>query len=129
MLDAFLGNLTRLLKLRPTTNAPTIPVVLVEAGAVARPGLSAQRSTANALAGLRKLNVPTGPYPDGTPNYNDQLIYVLYEELYRALHEDARVTAAVPAGISLQAQGASAMGPVVVAGATLLPVNAYGIVQ
>ena len=126
---AFLTSLSQLLKLRPPTAAPIVPATELVLFGQNRPGLSVERSMVNYISEKRRLGIPVGNYPDGTPNYDELLARALISELYRAFHEDARVTAAVPPGISLQAQGVSAAGPVSVAGTTLEPVNAYGIVQ
>jgi hypothetical protein len=129
MLDSFLSALGQLLKLHPTTPAPVVPATELVAFGANRPGLSVERSMANYLADKRRLGLPVGNYPDGSPNYDEMLARALFRELYRALHEDLRVTAAVPPGISLTAAGASAAGPVTVTGFTMEPVNAFGIVQ
>lgn len=128
-LTEFLTGLTQLLKLRPNTPASVVPLPELLLGAPLRPGLSVSRSLANVLADKKRSGLPTGNYPDGTPNYDDQLVALLLKEVYRALLEDARVNTAVPLGIAIQAEGASAVGPVTVLGQTIMPSSAFGVVQ
>ncbi len=129
MLNDFLGTLSKLLSLRPTKPAPVIPVFTLILGAQQRPGLSAARMYADFLARKQELGLPTGDYADGTPNYEEMLFMAMFEVLTKGIQEDLRVTVAVPANIPLQAQGMSPAGPVTVVGATLTPLNAYGIAQ
>jgi hypothetical protein len=128
-LTEFLIGLTQLLKLRPNTPASVIPLPEILLGAGLRPGISVSRSLANVLADKKRAGLPTGNYADGTPNYDDQLVALILKEVYRALLEDLRVSVAIPSGIAVQANGASAAGPVSVAGETILPSSAFGIIQ
>lgn len=128
-IENFISALGLLLKLRPKTSATKVSVLQVLAGASLRPGLSVERSMINYISAKDAAGLPTGPYPDGTPNYDEVCARAMYTELYRALLEDAVVTAAVPANIAIQANGANVGGPVASVGQTIQPVNAYGIIQ
>lgn len=131
MLDSFLKSLSSLIKLRPPGSPAVVPVYAVLAGAQNRPGLSVTRSLANILGELNRNGIPVGTYPDGTPNANDVQLQAIVTEVFRALHEDLLVTCAVPSGITLNGNGPPVIlgGPVTIIGSTIMPVNAYGIVQ
>jgi hypothetical protein len=129
MLGGFISSLGNLLKLRPSSSPTSVPSEVLVVTAQNRPGVSVERMVANIVTRMNEIGLPTQAFADGTPNYEVQLVRIMCEEWARTLREDARVTAAVPPGIGLQATGASPAGPVEVAGSTLLPVNAYGILQ
>lgn len=129
MLTSFLGSLGKLLSLRPNKPAPVVPVEVLLLGGRQRPGLSSTRMYADFLARKQEMGLPTGDYPDGTPNYEEQLFMLMFDVLVKGIQEDLRVTVAIPPSIPLQAQGASPAGPVAVIGSTTLPVNAFGVAQ
>jgi hypothetical protein len=67
---------------------PALPGLLIICTMCKRPGLSTIQSTANIVAKLNKLGIPTGQMPAGCPNMSVGYIYAQTDELYRAIKED-----------------------------------------
>lgn len=129
MLEQVLTRLGQLLRLHPQSPVPTVPPPLILAGGPRRPGLSALRSANHILTKKRALGLPVGAYEDGTANADDQIILAIFEEIYRAIREDAHTDIAIPPGLPLAGTGTSGAGPVAVVGATTAPWGGYGVVQ
>ena len=68
---------------------PVIPGLLIVCSMCKRPGLSRIQSTANIVADLAKLGIPTGQMPAGCPNMTVGYTMAQTNELFRAIKEDA----------------------------------------
>jgi hypothetical protein len=129
MLDTLLTGLQRFLKMG-TTPVPKPPSPLLLTTTPLRPGLSPLRIETDIQAQLRAAGIPTGTYEDGTPNYEDQRMYILVRALVRDMLENLVVTVAIPPGTPLQATGMAADGtPVQVIGTTIGIATGTGVVQ
>lgn len=127
-LELIKKKLSKLLDMASNSPAPTIPTPLILASS-RRSGLSAIKSTYNVLARKKELNLPVGDYEDGSPNENDLIINIIFEEMYRALHEDAVLPVAINIGTQVQASGANVGGPVACLGTTISIGSGNAIIQ
>lgn len=78
--------------------AKSINALLLIYSAAQRPGLSLIISYGNVMAELAKRGIPTGDLPDGSPNRMGILAYVILQEVFRALKEDANIQMGFPPG-------------------------------
>ena len=72
--------------------------ILIACSMCKRPGLSTIRSTANIVADLSKLGIPTGTMPEGCDNMTVAYSYAQTDELFRALRKDAYLQGAFQPG-------------------------------
>ena len=77
---------------------PILPGILIACSMCKRPGLSVIQSTANIVADLEKLGIPTGPMPEGCPNMSVGVAFTETKEVYRAVKEDSNIQAAFQPG-------------------------------
>lgn len=93
--------------------APQLSAIVMLCSLAKRPGLSTIVSVMNIVQQFKKRGIPTEPNEDGSPNLNIQLAYVVVDEIYRALREDANIQGAVaPSAIPFLGQVSSASGQV-----------------
>lgn len=110
--------------LRPSVKS--VNPYLIWCSAFKRPGLSVVRSYSNIVQALAKAGIPTGPCPDGQPNYT--LIYALNNliEVYRAHKEDSVTMVSTMPGITCAVQvGPSGTGT----GTIVQSTPAWGVTQ
>ena len=101
---------------------PSIPAIIMLCSLAKRPGLSSIMSLVNVVQKFKKYGIPTEPNEDGSPNLNVQYAYIILDEVYRALREDANIQGAgAPASISFSGSGANAGGNVQVFGTNTQP--------
>lgn len=98
-----------------TSKPQSIPPIL-RLKASKRSGLSATVSTQNVLKKKQELGLPTGTLPNGNPNIDDIMLKMIFEEIYRALREDAVNEVAINIGGQLTAAGSAGPVPCSVAG-------------
>lgn len=109
---------------------PSIPAIIMLCSLAKRPGLSTIMSVINITQAFKKYGIPTEPNEDGSPNLNVQMAYIIVDEIFRALREDACVQGAgAPGAVNITATGANAGGPVVVNGNNLLPFKLLGLIS
>lgn len=101
---------------------PQIPAIVMLCSLLKRPGLSTIISVVNIVQHFKKKGIPTEPNEDGSPNLNVQMAYIIVDEIYRALREDANIQGAVaPGAVNFFGEGANAGGPIAVEGRNTLP--------
>ena len=109
---------------------PQIPAIVMLCSLAKRPGLSTIMSVVNIVQNFKKKGIPTEPNEDGSPNLNVQMAYVIVDEIYRALREDANVQGAgAPGSVNIIGEGANAGGPVVIEGRNSLPFKLVGLIS
>ena len=111
------------------TPPPEIPSLLLLTGAKLRPGLSPSMIAAKIISRQHEAGIPAGILPSGNKNLSELMEVIRVEEIINAILTEARVDVAVAPGIALQANGASAVGPVTVAGLTIGIGNGTGIIR
>lgn len=109
---------------------PQLSRLLLVCSMIKRPGLSVIQSVANITKDLNVLGIPTGAMPDGSPNLTVAVSYVITQEHYRALREDASVQVGLqPGSMMLTAFGANGGGPITVQGMNLSAGMGYGAIN
>ena len=98
-------------------------------GSKIRPGLSADILAASITSRFGEIGIPTGPLEGGSPNVMEAFVKVLSESIVDALQNDMRIDVAVDTGITVQANGANAGGPVVAFGASISPHTGSGVAR
>lgn len=94
--------------------AKAIAAIILACSLAKRPGLSVALSTSNIIDELSKQGMPTGPLPDGTPNYMNKVVHTVVKEVYRAIHFDMVIQGAIkPGEMSITTSGANSGGPVI----------------
>lgn len=128
LLKKLINNISNILDLKHTSKAPDVPSPLILLSQQ-RNGLSAIKSANIILNYKQELGLPTGNYDDGTANANDIIILKIFEEVYRALNEDAKITVAVEPGTQLTASGGNSGGPIQVVGTTISVGKGGAVIQ
>lgn len=95
--------------------------------AKARPGMSSELITSSVISRFEEAGIPQGPLVGGAPNVMENYTKILIEEMVSGIQEDMRVDIAVDAGMTVQASGANAGGPVVAVGSSIAPHTGVGI--
>jgi hypothetical protein len=126
-IKSIISNLNKLLKIN-TTKTQKIPTPLILASSN-RSGLSAIVSTQNVLKAKQQLGLPTGTLPNGNDNYDDIMIKIILEEIYRALREDTVISVAIEPGGQLTAAGTAGPIPCEVEGAITAIQSGNAIIQ
>lgn len=109
---------------------PAIPAIIMLCSLAKRPGLSTIMSVINISQNFKKHGIPTEVNEDGTPNLNVQMAYIIVDEIYRALREDAKIQGAgAPGAVNFVGTGANAGGPVAVVGSNTLPFNLSALIS
>lgn len=102
--------------------SPKISEYLLACSLMNKPGLSTIVSASNVVKAMSKLGIPTGKNPDGTPNLIVATVIEVFDELFRALREDASVqTIITPGSMKFLGVGANAGGPMTVEGVNITP--------
>ena len=106
---------------KPTSQ---IPPLLISIAGLCKPGLSAIKSTGNVIAKMNEIGIETGPAPDGSQNQGVALVNAIFEEMYRAMRQDANIQLGVPVGgAGIIGFGANSGGPVIIHGFNINPVG------
>lgn len=109
-----INELASLLNINTSKPQSIAPILRLKASK--RNGLSATVSTQNILKKKQELGLPTGTLPNGNPNIDDIMIKMIFEEVYRALREDAVNEVAINIGGQLSAAGSAGPVPCTVTG-------------
>lgn len=116
-------------------NKVRVPVTPIPASILAfsvfkRPGLSSLTIAANIIRRQSEFGAPTGTLPDGSQNKMNALIYVMTDEIVKAIHKDSIIEGVAPAGtMVITGTGVSTTGPVTVTCTNTMPVKITGIVR
>ena len=97
--------------------------------AKARPGLSAELLASAVTTRFDEIGIPTGPLEGGAPNVMEAFVKVFAEAIVDAIQNDMRVDVAVDTGVTVQATGANAGGPVVAIGSSIAPHTGTGVAR
>ena len=94
-----------------------------------RPGLSAEILTSSITSRFEEIGIPTGPLEGGSPNVMEAFVKIMSEAIVDAIQNDMRVDIAVDTGITVQASGANAGGPLIALGASVAPHTGTGVAR
>lgn len=108
---------------------PPVPTPLILVGVPRRTGLSPTKIASNIIARKSEAGLPVGALPSGAVNPDEIMERIRVEEIIKALQQDAKISVAIPPGITLTAAGVSPTGPVSVFGSTITFTKGYGIIQ
>jgi len=108
---------------------PPIPTPLILVGIPLRTGLSPTKIASNIISRKSEAGLPVGALPSGAVNPDEIMERIRIEEIVKALQQDAKISVAIPPGITLTAAGVSPAGPVSVFGSTITFTKGYGIIQ
>lgn len=128
-IEAVIGGFDKILKLSSIGSPPPIPTPLILVGVPRRPGLSPSKIASRIIARKSEAGLPVGVLPSGAIAPDEIMERIRIEEIVKALQQDAIISVAIPAGISLSAAGISPTGPVSVFGSTIMFSKGYGIIQ
>lgn len=92
-----------------------------------RPGMSSELISSSIISRFEEAGIPKGPLVGGAPNVMENYTKIIAEEFVSAIQEDMRVDVAVDTGITVQASGGNAGGPVVAVGASIAPHTGTGV--
>jgi len=92
-----------------------------------RPGLSSELISSSIISRFDEAGIPKGPLVGGAPNVMENFTKIIAEEFVSAIQDDMRVDIAVDTGITVQASGANAGGPVVAIGSSIAPHTGIGV--
>lgn len=93
--------------------APSIPPILLLCEIMNRPGLSAIALTSSIITKLETKDFETGVGDCGMENMNNRFVKIMAEETIKHIQEYGRSdTVVAPMGLSFQATGGNAGGPV-----------------
>ena len=93
------------------------------------PHKSAELLSTAITSRFEEAGIPTGPLEGGEPNVMENFVKVFCEELVDTLQNDMRIDVAVDKGITLQASGANAGGPVLAVGTSIAPHTGIGVAR
>ena len=109
---------------------PSIPAIVMLCSLGKRPGLSTIVSVINIVQAFKKKGIPTEANEDGSPNLNVQMAYIIVDEIFRALREDANVQGAgAPGNINIEATGTNSGGPLVALGSNTNPFTTVSLIR
>ena len=128
-IEAIISGFDKILKLSSIGGPPPIPTPLILVGVPRRPGLSPSKIASRIIARKSEAGLPVGVLPSGAISPDEIMERIRIEEIVKALQQDAIISVAIPAGISLSAAGISPTGPVSVFGSTIMFSKGYGIIQ
>lgn len=112
------------------TKVIPMPAILLLCACLSRQGLSPTRSLTNVCKSLEALGIPTKNNPDGSPNLIVAVIFLILQEIYRALTEEAVVQGSVESGqMQIVSNGSNAGGPFVCFGTNIIPTHIWGLIQ
>jgi len=109
--------------------SPPIPTPLILVGVPRRSGLSPTKIASNIISRKSEAGLPVGALPSGAVNPDEIMERIRVEEIIKALQQDAKISVAIPPGITLTAAGVSPTGPVSVFGSTITFIKGYGVIQ
>jgi hypothetical protein len=121
-----LSNLKNLLGFK-SVKSQSIPTPLVLA-ASSRTGISETRVYNKMVEHMKKLDIPVGNLPDGSPNPNAILIYLLIQEIYNDIRENAKIQVAIEPFGNVTATGTDAIGIPVVTNGVVTTIQTGGAV-
>ena len=128
-IGAIIAGFDKILKLSSVGGPPPIPTPLILVGVPRRSGLSPTKIASRIIARKSEAGFPVGVLPSGSIAPDEIMERIRAEEYIKALQQDAIISVAIPAGISLSAAGISPTGPVSVFGSTIMFSKGYGIIQ
>ena len=128
-IEAIISGFDKILKLSSIGGPPPVPTPLILVGVPRRPGLSPSKIASRIIARKSEAGLPVGVLPSGAISPDEIMERIRIEEIVKALQQDAIISVAIPAGISLSAVGISPTGPVSVFGSTIMFSKGYGIIQ
>jgi hypothetical protein len=128
-IGAIIAGFDKILKLSSIGGPPPIPTPLILVGVPRRSGLSPTKIASRIIARKSEAGLPVGVLPSGSIAPDEIMERIRAEEYIKALQQDAIISVAIPAGISLSAAGISPTGPVSVFGSTIMFSKGYGIIQ
>ena len=112
------------------TKVVPMPAILLLCAAMSRQGLSPLRSLSNVCKALEELGIPMGANPDGSPNLIISVLNEVFNEIYRALTEEAVIQGCIePGAMQVMSNGANGGGPMVSIGTNILPTHTWGVIQ
>jgi hypothetical protein len=121
-----LSNLKNLLGFK-SVKSQSIPTPLVLA-ASSRTGISETRVYNKMVEHMKKLDIPVGNLPDGSPNPNAILFYLLIQEIYNDIRENAKIQVAIEPFGNVTATGTDAVGIPVVTNGVVTTIQTGGAV-
>lgn len=125
--DSILKSVLGILTIPKPPDPPVAtPLILLSSS---RPGLSAQKMGAEVIKRRAEAGLPVGNLPDGQVNPNELMEIIRFQVLIDALASEARISVAILPGITIQAEGANAAGPVLSVGITTSPGIGNAIIQ
>ena len=124
-----INGFNKVLSISNVGKAPSVPTVIILLGVPRRSGLSPTKIAARIIARKSEAGLPVGVLPTGEASPDEIMEQIRIEEIIKALQEEAKITVALPPGITVQASGISPAGPVTVVGASIKPFKGYGIIQ
>jgi hypothetical protein len=127
--DSIIGGFDKILNLTSVGGPPPIPTPLILVGVPQRSGLSPTKIASRIIARKSEAGLPVGALPSGGVSPDELMERIRIEEIIKALQEDAIISVAIPAGITLTAAGTSPSGPVSVFGSTITFTKGFGVIQ
>ena len=104
-----------------------LPPSLICCTAMGRMGVSASIAASVVLENNRKIGIPTGPNPDGSPNLINKHDYGLIKSVLDMIVKNSVIQVGIPANsLLIQVQGGNAGGPLVAVGTNMTDTLAYG---
>lgn len=94
-----------------------LPAAMVVCASIKRPGLSSMLIASRIISRQSEFDARQGVNIDGSPNKMNQLIYVMVDEIVKALKLESKVTASIPmGGLKITGTGVNSGGPFVFEG-------------
>jgi hypothetical protein len=128
-INSIITGFDKMLNLSSVGAPPQVPTLLILSGVPRRSGLSPTKISSRIIARKGEAGLPIGTLPSGSANPEEIMWGIVVEEIVKALQQEAVISVAIPAGITLTAAGASAAGPVTVMGSTIMYSKGYGVIQ
>lgn len=107
-ISTMLSNIKKLLSFK-SVSSQSLPSPLVLAGS-SRTGLSETRVYNKMIEHMKKLDIPVDNLPDGSPNPNVILIYLLVHEMYNDIRENSKIQVAIEPMGNVTSTGVDAIG-------------------
>ena len=84
---------------------PDVPVPPIEPtsilSTVSNPGLSPRKMAIEVISRKSEAGAPTGPLPSGADSIDEKMEIIRMQEIVKGLQQDARITVAIPPGITV----------------------------
>lgn len=129
-IDDIVNNFNKILSMGSIGTPPPIPTILILTGIPSRTGLSAIRIATNINARKGEAGLPIGNLPSGRKSPDEIMEIIRAEEYLKELQQNAIITVAIPAGVTITGSGISALGgPVSIFGSTIKIAKGYGVIQ